>query len=324
MPWGDTPGSSKICLRAYLPAVILTKTMRRSCLFFIFTAALSAEMPHFSGVWKADLQKSKLGGGPPPTSYLVLIEQKSGVVNQRTKETAPEFIETSRTTSERGEQRSVLTAFEYAKPIVRPYDGIPTRLLGTSSGNTFTVAGEVAGTPDQFKRTYTLSPDGNTLTLTVAGTNGGHPMNSTVFMTKASEADAAAFHKPEELASVRFKNVKEDALKNLPASDFINQMHYFAWSLGEKCTFCHVEHKFDSDDKKEKKTARKMVEMAISINERNFEGHPAVRCFTCHEGHAHPLSRPMFGDEIAAAQKEHEEAEHNHPVPGGPPPPPHN
>jgi hypothetical protein len=299
--------------------------MRSICVFFLCSAGLFAELPHFAGVWKADLQTSRLMGGPPPTSYLVLIEEKTGVVDRRTKQEAPEFVETTRTTSERGEHRAVLTAFDYAKPVVRPFEGIPTRLTGSASGNTFTVAGEVAGTPDTFKRTYTLSPDGGALTLTIEGTNEGHPMHSTVLMTKGDAADAEAIHKPEELASVRFKNVKEDALKNLPASDFINQMHYFAWSLGKECTFCHVEHHFDSDDKKEKKTARKMVEMAIAIDEHNFEGHPEVRCFTCHEGHPHPLSRPLFADEIAAAQKEHEEAEHNRPgPPPGMPPPPHN
>jgi hypothetical protein len=68
-----------------------------------------------------------------------------------------------------------------------------------------------------------------------------------------------------------------------------------------------------------------MVEMVASINEHSFEGKPTVRCFTCHEAHTHPLSRPLFADEIAAAaaeaQKEHDE--HNQPGPGGPPPP-HN
>ena len=298
--------------------------MRKLGLFFLFTAGLYAEMPHLSGVWKADLQKSKLGGGPPPTSYLVLIEQKRDVVNQRTKEEAPEFVETTQTVGQRGESRAVLTAFEYSKPVVRAYEGIPTRFSGTSSGNTFTIDAEVAGTPDHFKRTYTLSPDGSSLTVAIEGTSGGHPISSTVLLEKGSEADAAALKKPEELASAHFKNVKVDALKDLPASEFINEMHYFAWSLGKQCTFCHVEHKFDADDKKEKKTARKMVEMAVAINEHNFESHPVVRCFTCHEGHAHPLSRPMFADEIAAAeaaaQKEHEDAERNRPQPGGPPP----
>ena len=304
----------------------LAKLMRYLAVLLLFPALVCAETPHLSGVWKADLQKSKFGGGPPPTSYLVIIEQKSGIVNHRTKEEAPEFIETTGTTTQRGERRSVLTAFDYAKPVVRPFEGIPTRLTGSSNGNTFTLAGEVAGTPDHFKRTYELSPDGQTLTLTIEGTNEGHPLSSTIVLNKAAEADAAPLRKPEELASARFKNLKVDALKNLPVSEFINNMHYFAWSLGKECTFCHVERKFDADDKKEKQTARKMVDMAIGINEHNFESHPEVRCYTCHEGHAHPPSRPMFADEIAAAQNEHEHehSEHGPDHPGPPPTPTHN
>jgi hypothetical protein len=300
--------------------------MVKLALLLLFTSALSAEMPNLSGVWKADLTKSKLGGGPPPSSYLVRIELKSDVVDRRTRTSAPEFIETtSMTMPQRGEQRLVLTAFDYAKPLVRYYDGIPTRLTGTSSGSTFTVVGEVSGTEDHFKRTYTLAPDGQTLTLQIEGTSGGHPLASTILLNKGTEADSEALRKPEEVASAHFKNVKEDALKNLPASEFISTMHYYSWSLGKPCTFCHVEHKFDSDDKKEKKSARQMVEMVASINEHSFEGKPTVRCFTCHEAHTHPLSRPLFADEIAAAaaeaQKEHDE--HNQPGPGGPPPP-HN
>jgi len=309
--------------------------MRYLSVFLLFTAALCAETPHLSGVWKADLQKSKFGGGPPPTAYLVIIEQKTAVINEhaKVKVEAPQFVETTGTTSQRGEHRAVLTAFDYEKPVVRPYEGIPTRLTGSSSGNTFTIVGETAGTPDHWKRTYTLSEDGNTLTLAVDGMNEGHPVASSIVLNKGVEADAAPLRAPEKIASVQFKNVKVDALKNLPASEFINNMHYFSWSLGKECTFCHVERKFDADDKEEKKTARKMVDMAVAIDRDHFEDKPEVRCFTCHEGHAHPLSRPLFTDEIAsaqaAAQKEHEEHEHNRPQgppPGGgaPPPPPSN
>jgi hypothetical protein len=212
----------------------------------------------------------------------------------------------------------VLTAFDYPKPVVRAYEGIPTRLKGSSNGNTFTVEGEIAGTNDHFKRTYDLSGDGNTLTLTIEGTNEGHPLASTVVLQRQPDSEGEPLRKSEELAATRFKNLKVDALKQLSASEFISQMRYFAWSLGKDCQFCHVERHFDSDDKKEKQTARKMVDMAIAMNEHNFEGHPEVRCLTCHEGHAHPLARPMFADEIAAAQNEHEHGEHS-PQPASPP-----
>jgi hypothetical protein len=289
--------------------------MHRLAILLLASSALFADMPNLSGVWKADLTKSKFTGAPPPTAYLAIIEQKSEMVDRRTKASAPELIETTGITGEHGQTRLTLTAFDYAKPLVRYYDGIPTRLTGTGSGNTFTVVGEVSGTPDHFKRVYTLSPDGQTLTLTIESLSNNHPMDSTITLTKGTEADAEPLRKPEEIASVHFKNVKEEPLKNLPASEFISQMRYYSWSLGKPCTFCHVEHKFDSDDKKEKKSARQMVKMVASINEQNFEGHPAVRCFTCHEGYGHPPSRPMFADEIAAAAAQKEHDEHTPPAP---------
>ena len=87
--------------------------------------------------------------------------------------------------------------------------------------------------------------------------NGEREMHNTIVLEKTDEATAEPLRKPEEIASAHFKNVKTESLKNLPESEFINNMHYFSWSLGKECTFCHVEHKFDSDDKKEKQTAEK-------------------------------------------------------------------
>jgi hypothetical protein len=106
--------------------------------------------------------------------------------------------------------------------------------------------------------------------------------------------------------------------KNLPASEFIDNMHYISWSLGRNCEFCHVRNHFDSDDKKEKKTARDMIKMTASINADNFKEHPEVACFTCHEGHEKPFARPLFPDEAAALQKEMEERQKAAPAgPGG-------
>lgn len=304
--------------------------MRKLLALALFSAALlCAEAPNITGVWKADLQRSKLAGppGPPPSNYLVLIQQKTAVFNQRTKEEAPQIIETTGIWGQRGEQRSVLTVFDNGKPIVRSYQGVPTRLTASSQGNTFTVTGEVAGRPNTFKRTYQLSPDGKTLTVDIASTNNGHDSQTTLVLLKQPDAEGEILKQPEQLAAAHFKNVKTAALKNLPESEFINQMRYIAWSLNRDCAFCHVEHKFDSDDKKEKRTARKMIEMAAAIDRNNFDGHPAVRCFTCHEGHAHPLSHPQFPEEAAAEKAALEKiaaeraAEHGAPGTGRPPSP---
>ena len=286
---------------------------------------LLSQTPDLSGVWRADLTKSKRQG-PPVVTYLVMIEQKNAVFNNRTKEEALQISETTGTWGQRGEQRTVLAFFVNGKPKVGSYSGIPTELTGSVDGGKVVVKAEQAGGGSSFTRTYELSADGKTLTMNEDGTNEGRPMHSTIVMDKQDQSAAEPLTKPEEVASVHYKNVKTDALKGLPASQFINTMHYFSWSLGKECNFCHVERKFDSDDKKEKQTARKMIDMVAAINEHNFESKPEVKCFTCHEGNGHPLSHQLFADEIQAAKERaaREAADreaHRPPPPAGAPPP---
>ena len=275
-------------------------------------AALSAQAqtPGFTGIWKADLQKSKIAGppGPPPSNYLVLIEQKNAIFNQRTKEEAPQIMETTGIWGPRGEQRSILTVFNNGKPAIRAYQGVPTRLSATSEGTTLTISGEVSGRPVTFTRTYTLAPDGNTLNVEIVNSREGQQATTSLVLIRQPDAAAEPLHKPEELAETHFKNVKTASLKSLPQSEFLNQMRYFAWSLNRDCEFCHVARKFDADDKEEKRTARKMIDMVAAIDQNHFEGHPDVRCFTCHEGHGHPLSHPQFPDEAAAEKAAIEKA----------------
>lgn len=294
--------------------------MRKTVVVALLSAVtLAAQTPDLTGVWKADLQKSKFNAPPgrTPTNYLTIIKRETVVVNPRTKETAPQFIETTGIWGERGQERSVLKVFENGKAAVLPYQGVPTRLALSSEGNILTINGQIAGRPDTFTRTYTLSPDGKALTLDISTTHDGKTMKSTVDLVRQTEDAGAPLRQPEELAGAHFKNVKTDSLKNLPVSEFINEMHYYAWSLNRNCEFCHVQRKFDSDDKKEKQTARKMIDMVASIDRNNFDGHPAVRCFTCHEEHAHPLRHPQFPEEAAAekAAMEKAAAEHGQPTP---------
>ncbi len=269
-------------------------------LAFISASFLCAQSPNISGVWKADLQKSKIAG-PPIKGYTAIIEQKPEVFNRRTGEKALAITETAAVTGEHGQFRSVLTFFESDKPVVRPYEGIPTRLTGVAEGNTIAVNGDVAGSTRTFKRTYELSNNGQTLTINAVATNHDKERQSTYVLTKQPDSAGEALRAPEKTAEQGFKNVKT-ALKTLPESQFIDQMRYMAWSLGKDCEFCHVQGHFDSDDKKEKRTARKMIEMAESIDQNHFEGHPEVRCFTCHQQHPHPLSYPLFPDQIKQQQ----------------------
>jgi hypothetical protein len=276
--------------------------LRLAVLGLLSVAMVHAGTPNIEGVWKADLEKSKLAGpaGPPPTNYLVIIERKMALFDSHTKEQAPQFVETTGIWGQHGQERSALTVFLNGKAAILPYMGVPTRLMASWEGNAFTVSGETAGRPNTLKRTYELSADGQTLTLNSLTNNNGKEAQSSIVLRKQPDSEGQPLRAPEETAEKRFKNLKTP-LKELPTSEFIDSMRYFAWSLGKNCEFCHVAHKMDLDDKKEKKTARKMIEMTASIDAEHFKNHPAVRCFTCHEGHERPLTHPLFPEETAAA-----------------------
>jgi len=93
-------------------------------------------------------------------------------------------------------------------------------------------------------------------------------------------------------AEQQFKNIK--VLKDVPVEQLIPTMQFITASLGVECEFCHVEHEMEKDDKKEKQTARKMIEMELAIDKYNFDGDLEVTCYTCHRGSAHPVGTPML------------------------------
>jgi len=96
-------------------------------------------------------------------------------------------------------------------------------------------------------------------------------------------------------AAQEFKNVQ--VLKDIPSDQLIPAMQFISASLGVECDYCHVERAFEKDDKKPKKTARSMIEMMLTINQENFEGHREVTCYSCHRGAAKPISVPVISTE---------------------------
>jgi hypothetical protein len=91
-------------------------------------------------------------------------------------------------------------------------------------------------------------------------------------------------------AEEQFKNIQ--VLKGVPAEQIFPTMQFITASLGVECEFCHVQGAFEKDDKKNKQTARKMMEMMFAINKDNFDGHRAVTCNSCHRGSAEPQAIP--------------------------------
>lgn len=93
-----------------------------------------------------------------------------------------------------------------------------------------------------------------------------------------------------------FENIK--LFKGMPASRLVNAMEMgFSPALGAKCTLCHVEDKWASEDKKEKQVARDMAAMTRTINDSLLakiphldSEHPTVSCTTCHRGQKKPAT----------------------------------
>lgn len=94
-------------------------------------------------------------------------------------------------------------------------------------------------------------------------------------------------------------------LKGLMVPQFEVEMRHFVQALGVNCGGCHTRGNFASEDNPRKATARRMIEMTRSLNERFFPGFtPAegetslgrVTCYTCHQGSAQPkASAPVPG-----------------------------
>lgn len=242
-------------------------------------ALLSAQTPDLSGVWKANAEKSK--GIPPGGSYLAIIEQKDGRLTQ-----------TNGITSQRGEQRSMFRWDLSGKEARGTVGGLPIMSTAKWEGSTLVVSGRQPNNRAMTAK-YSLSPDGNTLTLEVAMTGGPRDQMQTLVLEKQPDSAGDALRKPEGTIaeSGRHKNIK--VIGGAPDSSLIDTMQAWAFALGKDCAFCHVQGNFAADDKPEKLTARKMVTMVMAINKDNFNGNQAVRCYTCHQGNAHPPA-PKF------------------------------
>ena len=83
----------------------------------------------------------------------------------------------------------------------------------------------------------------------------------------------------------------------MPAETFLVIMNVgYSRALGVRCTHCHVEQDFASDEKRPKRAAREMAVMHRMINGQlrqmqNLEPPPdkrSINCFSCHRGAIDP------------------------------------
>ncbi len=90
-----------------------------------------------------------------------------------------------------------------------------------------------------------------------------------------------------------FRNVQ--LLGDMPADRFLRVMDIgYRQSLGVSCDYCHVEDRWETDEKRPKRAAREMITMTRTINDHlgklteiNTE-EASVNCTTCHRGYVKP------------------------------------
>ena len=108
---------------------------------------------------------------------------------------------------------------------------------------------------------------------------------------------------PSAPAAPAFKNLQVFP-KDIARDQLMQNMKFFAQSLGVRCVHCHVGEAdkplstfdFASDAKKEKLIARKMLTMVHRINSEDFGvkdfSNVKVTCYTCHRGGLKPATFP--------------------------------
>ena len=259
---------------------------RYRCLLVILTAlgavrAVSQEStPNLSGIWRWNPDQSHVSG-PPASNRRVKIEQKESEITITVRvvyDIGEEFRKYHFTIGSDNNTNDLLGS--PLKSNVQWKNGAlwvdSTATMGDSQMHLID--------------TWTLSPDGKTLTFHQNRTMGDRPpVEDVIVYVKQPEADWEPPQPPKPAEQV-FKNIQ--VLKGMPAPELMNAMRSFTRSLGVKCEFCHVMGAFEKDDKPEKQTARKMILMAHQINADNFNGHMRVTCWTCHRGSSEPESKP--------------------------------
>src|ERR1035438_4010731 len=96
-----------------------------------------------------------------------------------------------------------------------------------------------------------------------------------------------------------YKNIIQ--LKGTPSDQLDPAMQFISASLGVNCEFCHVQGKYEADDKGAKKTAREMMVMTAMINKTSFGGRQQITCNSCHNGAQRPVaSAPVLESDAPA------------------------
>ena len=120
-----------------------------------------------------------------------------------------------------------------------------------------------------------------------AGASGGDASGQSSGPAELPSLDPLPAASKEERAEQKYKNIQ--LLRGIPADRLMKVMFAFKTSLGVDCTYCHIKDQFEKDDKAQKQTARKMIQLVRDTNTKLGTA-TRVTCFTCHRGQTRPAS----------------------------------
>jgi len=241
--------------------------------------ALAQTVPNFTGIWELDPSRST-SSGQKPEKMVVKVDHQGN-----------DLTVTFRVTRG-GEIQQESQKYVIGQDNKTEMHGAPMTSHAEWDGTTLAVrsVAVIAGKELRLADRWSLSGDGNTLTLRERHQYGADPEAEDVHAFSRRPADSWAPDAPPKPAEEVYKNIQ--IMKGVPAPRLRLVMTNLTKWLGVGCDHCHVMEQFDRDDKPAKQTARKMFRMVRAIGQDYFAGSNPVSCWTCHRGHAKPEFLP--------------------------------
>jgi hypothetical protein len=249
----------------------------------IFLAASAAAQPNLSGVWEWDKSQGTHKPGEPD-NFRVKIDRQGNNIAITMRANARGQVEQN--------SYKVIAGQETKNEM----HGSPMTSRAAWDGAALTVHSIAVIMKKELRMDdrWTLSADGNTLTMRELHQYGSEPEGEDVRVlvrkpTTSWEPDA-----PPKMAEEVYKNIQ--IMKGVPAPRLQTVMMNLTTWLGVQCAHCHVldqdKFQFEKDDKPAKTMAREMFLMVRKLNSTDLAKVSQVTCWTCHRGSAKPQHLP--------------------------------
>ncbi len=236
--------------------------------------------PDFSGFWQLNRSKSKVD---PTTEAIWMRVEQSGLT----------ILINLRVFQQGGKEEGQTFVYTIGNPEnSNLMHGAPMKSNVNWEGDALAIhsVAMFGKDPLNLDERITLSPDGSVLTFNETTQFASEPQRESLFfMERRAEKDwpPDTSNRPVEQT---FQNIQ--VLKGMPVSKLPATMGGFTRALGVSCSQCHVSGHPELDDQKDKKIARKMIQLVATINSTEFHPTDAVTCWTCHRGSLKPESSP--------------------------------